>query len=571
MKVRLSGKLLVVFWINCTAISFLFAQLTERKDDPFSQRDQTQGQIQYQQNLQNLKVAVLDGPVDPKEYIVGPGDIYSVNIWTSPPLNLQLPVTPEGSIIIPTVGEISIADLTLDNAKEKVGAEVRKKYINAKNSFTLLTPRAFAVRVTGYGFMETTVYVQATERVQDAIALAKKQTDELLNAMNSSGSDAKTTQLTAEELQKISGQGSLRKIAIRHKDGTESTADIEKFIATGERRCSPLLRDGDVIIVPARNIMRDFVGVYGSVNGEGAYQFVEGDSLTTMIAIAGGCAPLADSSHVTISRTDGMGNSMLTFAVDMKAIAAGESQNVPLQRGDRIVVREKQELQRDYKVHVEGEVAFPGFYPITRDSSRLSEIIQHAGGIKPTASLVGSRILRNSKPSQYAKINQLERAIGTTSQEDSIYFRIENEIQLSGELVVADFVSLFANNDKAKDVFLQDGDRVIIATKVQTVYVFGQVVQPGHVPFVKNQSYKYYLEKAGGVADDGVKGDIRIIKANSKQWLSPSETTIEEGDYIWVPKEPYRPFSYYLQIYGQLFGIIGTLVTVAVLVVQLKK
>lgn len=235
------------------------------------------------------------------------------------------------------------------------------------------------------------------------------------------------------------------------------------------------------------------------------------------------------------------------------------------------MVREKQELQRDYKVHVEGEVAFPGFYPITRDSSRLSEIIQHAGGIKPTASLVGSRILRNSKPSQYAKINQLERAIGTTSQEDSIYFRIENEIQLSGELVVADFVSLFANNDKAKDVFLQDGDRVIIATKVQTVYVFGQVVQPGHVPFVKNQSYKYYLEKAGGVADDGVKGDIRIIKANSKQWLSPSETTIEEGDYIWVPKEPYRPFSYYLQIYGQLFGIIGTLVTVAVLVVQLKK
>ena len=142
---------------------------------------------------------------------------------------------------------------------------------------------------------------------------------------------------------------------------------------------------------------------------------------------------------------------------------------------------------------------------------------------------------------------------------------------MNGELVVADFVSLFANNDKTKDVILQDGDRIIIAQKVHTVYVFGQVVQPGHVQFSSNQSYKYFIDKAGGFADDAVKGDVHIIKANSKQWLSPGETTIEEGDYIWVPKEPYRPFSYYIQIYGQLFGIVGTLVTVAVLVVQLKK
>ena len=89
--------------------------------------------------------------------------------------------------------------------------------------------------------------------------------------------------------------------------------------------------------------------------------------------------------------------------------------------------------------------------------------------------------------------------------------------------------------------------------------------------YSKNQGYKYYVQKAGGVTDDAVSGDIRVIKANSKQWLSPDETTIEEGDDIWVPKEPYRPFSYYMQLYGQLFSIIGTIATAAVLVVQLKK
>jgi len=91
------------------------------------------------------------------------------------------------------------------------------------------------------------------------------------------------------------------------------------------------------------------------------------------------------------------------------------------------------------------------------------------------------------------------------------------------------------------------------------------------VTFVKGEKYKYYIAKTGGLTDDAVSGDIRIIKGNSKQWLKPDETTVEEGDYIWVPKEPYRPFSYYVQIYSQLFGILGTLGTLTILVLQTKK
>ena len=338
MTSTLSKKLAIILWLSCTAITVLHGQSGEKKDDPFSQREQIQSQTQYQQSLQNIKMAVMDGPVDPKEYIVGPGDIYSVNIWISPPLNLQLPVTPEGSVIIPTVGEVSVSGLHLDEAKTKVAAEVRKKYISGNVSFTLLTPRIFAVRVTGFGLMEATVYVQATQRAQDAISLAKSQTDELLRAMSQTN---EVTQLSKEENEKLSIQGSLRNVKIRHRDGTESTADIERFIATKERNCNPLLRDGDVVIVPAKNILKNFIGVYGAVNGEGAYEFVDGDSLMSMIRIARGCSPLADSSHVSISRTDAEGNTFQTISADMKAIASGASPDVPLQRGDRIVVREK--------------------------------------------------------------------------------------------------------------------------------------------------------------------------------------------------------------------------------------
>jgi hypothetical protein len=54
---------------------------------------------------------------------------------------------------------------------------------------------------------------------------------------------------------------------------------------------------------------------------------------------------------------------------------------------------------------------------------------------------------------------------------------------------------------------------------------------------------------------------------STKQWLF----SIEEGDYVWVPAEPYRPLAYYLQTYSQIFSIVGTVATLAILVAQLKK
>ena len=151
----------------------------------------------------------------------------------------------------------------------------------------------------------------------------KAQTDDFLKTMTETNVATKTIKLSDEETQKLSIEGSLRKVKIHHRDGTESTADIEKFIATKDGKCDPLLQDGDVVIVPARNIMQDFVGVYGAVNAEGAYEFVDGDSLMSMIMIAHGCSPLADSSQVKISRLDPEGNTMQTISSGYEGNCSG--------------------------------------------------------------------------------------------------------------------------------------------------------------------------------------------------------------------------------------------------------
>ena len=105
----------------------------------------------------------------------------------------------------------------------------------------------------------------------------------------------------------------------------------------------------------------------------------------------------------------------------------------------------------------------------------------------------------------------------------------------------------------------------------RTVYVFGQVVTPGHLPLVPGQDAQYYVDRAGGFTERALTGDLKIVKAKTRQWLSPEETTIEDGDYVWVPKEHEYSFGYYMSIIGQTAAIVSAAVSIVLLVVQINK
>src|SRR5207302_152953 len=87
--------------------------------------------------------------VDPEKYYVGPSDVIGVNLWMSPPISFSLTVTPEGTLIIPTVGEVMVSGQTLTDAKKKILREVRKKYLTAEITSTLMRPRPIIVNITG--------------------------------------------------------------------------------------------------------------------------------------------------------------------------------------------------------------------------------------------------------------------------------------------------------------------------------------------------------------------------------------------------------------------------------------
>lgn len=532
----------------------LFAQFTEKE------KDSKQSSLFPMPSTQlPAQTVVQDGPVDPKEYVIGPGDIFTVSIWAATPLMFQVPVTPEGTVVVPTVNEVHVAGITLDSARKVVLGEIRKKYIAGTATFTLSTPRKFTVTISGVVLNEGKYTVQATQRVDAVLQLANDRTLYKEKSFN------RVPDKLENEVSAILTSHSRRQIKIIRRNGMSVNADIEKYYATQNSLYNPLLQDGDNIVIPPTNLSKNFIGVYGAVAKEGVYEYVAGDSLTTLIAIAGGLTSLADPQNVVIARSTSEGV-QTQLPVDLSRILSKESPDMPLQNGDRIIVAKKNSTNRGGVVSVEGEVVRPGSYAITQDSTTLTEVITKAGGFTPFASLSASKILRPSVEKGDKDITfQLLRK-GYTTAEDTAYLGNEIALKTIGELVSINFVELFEQQNKLKDITLRHGDRIIIAAKANGVYVFGEVKNPGYVPFQKGKTYDYYIALAGGETDNAQNGDIRIIKASTKQWLDPDETVIEEGDYVWVPKEPYRPFGYYLDIYSRMFGIVGTVATLYLLI-----
>jgi protein involved in polysaccharide export with SLBB domain len=222
-------------------------------------------------------------------------------------------------------------------------------------------------------------------------------------------------------------------------------------------------------------------------------------------------------------------------------------------------------------VHIGGEVVYPGWYPISKNGSRLSTLVTVAGGFTEFASIKNAELTRRSVAPYDIDLERLESLRGGVPPEDSSYYYLETNLRIQKEIVNVDFARLFIAHDTTVDVFLQDDDNVFVPSAHATIYVFGQVVSSGHIPYVPGETVDYYVQKAGGYTDRARTGDVRIVKAKSRQWLFPSDTKIEEGDYVWVPKVADRPFGYYLAIVGQTASIVGVALSVVLIAIQLTK
>jgi Periplasmic protein involved in polysaccharide export len=459
-----------------------------------------------------------------------------------------------------------------------LGAQTTNSGISSYDQTQIFQSQKISVVVTGAVKNPGTYILNATDRADKAIQLANqtdllsKQSDKNDRTIQVDKLDHQIDKFIPDDISILDIKDKPRRnILLHRRTGEIIKVDIQKYYATKDERWNPFLSYGDIIFVPRFEEKKDLIAVYGGVNVPGQIEYSEGDRITDAIQLAYGFTSRAMVDSIVLYRYEGDNQPLKEQVLHWAQIQTDEHENVKLQPGDRIIVSEREDLREDFHVTISGEVRFPGVYPITREQTKLSAVIHKAGGTTQYASLKSAMLYRSEIAPKELQIEEIIGMRGITSLDDSSNLKLENELRLRRGVVNVDIEKLFMDQDSTQDVVLHTGDYINIPPRVKTVYVFGQVVIPGSVPFVQRENVKYYIKKAGGYTDHARSGDVMVIKCGSRQWLSPSETEVEEGDYIWIPKDIDKPSTYYLNIIGQTASIISVAVSIVLLTIQLKK
>ena len=458
---------------------------------------------------------------------------------------------------------------------------------NNNNQNTLMNAGAISVTIGGDFIITGTFPALITERVDLFVTRIYNQAQE--KALGNTINDPELLLKVKKQLDEYS----LRDIKLKRSNGDVLTLDLMKFRINGDFVNDPYLKNDDVLIFAPSDLERNFFTVSGAVNKPGKFHFVDGDKLSDAIELAQGINKAyenVDSAEINRLSYDGE---------NLKEIKVKIDSDFSLQRGDRIVVIAKETQRKEFSVYVVGEVNSPGEIPISKDNTTLKEVINAAGGLKSTASLENSKlftgnivpmlleqqfgikikdnpdILELKLPDKLVKFeNLLMSRMSNMTFEDTAYFFIENRLRILNEGSAVDFTKISNDTSQAAEYIVHNGDVIIIPQKIHKVYVFGQVINPGYVNYKEGEDFKYYIQKAGGYGDYAEDEDkVMVIKNSTKNWISPTEkkVNIEEGDYIWVPKQQIRPFNYYVGILGNYLSIVGSVATVILLLYQFKK
>lgn len=382
----------------------------------------------------------------------------------------------------------------------------------------------------------------------------------------------------------------LRNITLKRASGEEFKLDLQKFRMDGDFINNPYLKNDDVIIFPQPDLEHNSFTISGAVNNPGKYFYVEGDHLQDALKLAQGVNKAYDNvMNVEIHRLNYDGNQLEVINTDINS-------NPVLERGDGIIVIAKESEKKGFNVFVSGEVNNPGLIPVTKNSTTLAQVIKQAGGFKDDASLKRSKLFTgNSLPLllQYYGVkisdtpeilnkdlnnfllryqNYVMFRMSNVDELDSAYFFLENELRVILERGPVDFTKINDTTSNVSQFIVSDGDVIIVPEKEKTVYVFGQVAKPGKVNYVVGKDYQYYIGEAGGTGEYA-RSDIMLIKSSTEEWIpiNNDNAVVEEGDYIYVPRTLSKSLNYYIRTGSVYLGIIGSLATIALLIVNLTK
>jgi len=527
-------------------------------------------QLQRQQSESQLRGEQMpsDNVVRAWQYHVGPGDVLVIQRLDALAQEEYATVTPENLVLIPRIGMISVAGMTLDAVRDTIVRLYRQRTPNIAVYIGLRRVRSVYVTVQGNVLFPGVYTVPASMRLMTLLRLAmqgntpqqRTEPDVQRTVQRAFGQIADLTrdeQLLWRDYEFLP-PASLRSIVVRHSDGSSEVVDGELALLHPDSSANPYVREGDVVIVPREQVLdQPRITIQGAVARPRTTAYRAGDRLSFLLKLGVGLLP--ESGAIWLVQ----GGERIPVRADAQMNLLSEDREL-LPGAVVLVERVRPSVSSTGSVRIIGEVQRPGAYPIVQWKTRLREVIEEAGGFTDRAALGLAYILRRDQdgssklvsPNPY--VERLRRLqYSNLIPEDTLRFFIDELARRP--LVACDFRACFERGSEEDNVALADGDVIVVPPSPQTVFVYGQVAKAGFVEYAPGKDAEYYIARAGGRTELADRGRERIIKGRNGLWVPLDEATVEAGDRIYVPHPPDEPLGTKLQRLSAYIGIAGGL------------
>ena len=487
----------------------------------------------FQNGIRDSHLIPMDVPAGP-DYVVGPGDGLSIDLWGGVTRRIYRTVDREGRVSLPEVGPLLVSGKSLADVQESLQHLLRTEFRQISVDVSL--GRIRTIRIYEVGDV-------ASPGAYDVSSLSTP-----LNALFMAGGPTQ--------------KGSMR--IVKHFRGNQLIEDVDLYdlLLHGVRNDVQRLENGDSVLVPP--IGRQ-VTVEGMVRRPAIYELKDEKNLASVLELAGGLLPAATLRHIEVQRlVTHERQTMLSFdlpEVDTDSEVTKKLAAFEIRDGDRIRVFPIAPYNQD-AVYVEGHVIRPGRYSY-RPNMKVTDVIASYKDLLPEPANQYAEIIRLNAPDFHPTVESFDLAAALANPEQAptlhamdtvrVFSRFDFEnpptvsvlgdvrgpgtYRTTGQIHLSDAVhlagglapdaktqdaqvfrylpdgkskifsvslSLALEGDPSANILLQPRDRLLIhrnpdAIEPPSVYVKGDVGKPGRYPLTANMTVADLIHVGGGL------------------------------------------------------------------------
>ncbi len=474
-----------------------------------------------------------DNSIDPQTYYIGGGDVFLISVIQSPSIHFTGTVNENCDIFISDLGLIKIGKQTLAQAKITLSDFVTSKLNNRYSVYvSLVKVKTSVVTVSGGVANPGTFTLKGNVRILDAIRMANNNAIPALNELD------------------------FRSVRCSNRD-TVNNYDLFSFLKQGNLTQNPYVYPGDNIFL---SFAKQRVFIVGAIKSAtfGDVPIQNNETLSGFLSLFT-FEESADSDHIVVERTDSNGKS------ESRIMSVREAQTFTLRDKDLIIVSQKKNYPKVLTVSVGGEIARPGLYPLLKNVSKASDIIELAGGPTPEGQIERAYVIRRKKmlSDEFKKnVASVKPSITGGTSDNSV--RPEINTSLFHMNTANDFAVLRAS-DHSEGILLEQDDEIFIPKQEHYVYVSGSVRIPGAYAFVAGKNKEYYINQAGGFSSKADHTNTSIVAYFGEVQQIKDKQTVEPGDIVVVPDAVQYKFltSVVLPIIATAASVVATLLVLS--------